>query len=127
MKYDKNNDKIVKLVTGNAILPPDLAFVEYQRGLRKNTLIHVLFDNSKDDPNGSDCALIKYLPGAFTPNHMHMGYELVMVLEGEYRENEVLHPPGTIIIASPGSTHSTRSETGCTILAMRDIPVKQLT
>lgn len=95
--------------------------------MRKNVLIHLLFDNTKDDPKGSNAALIRYLPGAYVPLHLHMGYEMVFVLTGEYIENDVLYRPGSLIIRAPGTTHAMRSDTGCTILAMRDVPVQQLT
>lgn len=126
MEIYSENDKVVKLDIGKVNVP-SLPFYEYQPGLRTNVLIYPLFDNTKKDPNGSDAALIKYLPGAFTPRHLHIGYEMVLVLDGEYVENDVLYLPGSLIIRAPGTTHEMRSDVGCTILAMRDIPVKQLT
>ena len=119
-------DKVIHFELGTVEVP-DIEFVEYQPGLRKNVLIHLLFDNTKDDPAGSDAAIIRYLPGAFVPRHLHLGYEMVLVLQGEYIENEILYGPGSLIIRAPGTTHEMRSSSGCTILAMRDVPVKQLT
>lgn len=119
-------DKVLKLKLGDVEIP-DIEFVEYQPGLRENVLIHLLFDNTKDDPKGSDAALIKYLPGAYVPRHLHIGYEMVLVLKGEYIENDVIYRPGSLLIRAPGTTHEMRSNEGCVILAMRDIPVKQLT
>ncbi len=119
-------DKVLKMEVG-AIHLPDIAFSEYQPGLRKGVLIHPLFDNTKDDPQGSDAALIRYLPDAFTPRHLHMGYEMVLVLQGDYIENDVSFAPGSLIIRAPGTTHEMRSKNGCTLLAMRDVPVRQLT
>lgn len=120
------NDKVIKLELGKVNVP-DLDFQQYQLGLRTNVLIYPLFDNTKKDPNGSDAAIIRYLPGAFTPRHLHVGFEMVLVLEGEYVENDVLYLPGNLIIRAPGTTHEMRTINGCTLLAMRDIPVKQLT
>lgn len=122
----EDHDKVIRLIMGEAQLPK-IDFAEMEPGLRNNVLIHVLFDNKENDPTGSDAALIKYLPGAFVPLHLHRGYEMVLVLQGEYIENGEVHKPGSLIIRSPGTTHSMRSNTGCIILAMRDIPVKQLT
>lgn len=123
---DEPMDKVLKLKLGQVDLP-DIEFVPYQPGLRENVLIHILFDNTKEDPEGSDMALIKYLPGAYVPRHAHPGYEVVLVLQGEYVENDVLYSPGALIVRSPGSTHEMRSDVGCVILAMRDTPVRQLT
>ena len=77
-----NFDKVIKLDLGKVGVP-SIPFEQYQPGLRTNVLIYPLFDNTKADPNGSDAALIKYLPGAFTPRHLHVGYEMVLVLDGE--------------------------------------------
>jgi quercetin dioxygenase-like cupin family protein len=123
---DEPMDKVLKLSIGDVSLP-DIEFTPYQPGLRENVLIHILFDCTKEDPAGSDMALIKYLPGAFVPRHLHTGYEVVFVLQGEYVENDVLYRPGSLIVRAPGTTHEMRSDTGCVILAMRDTPVKQLT
>jgi len=123
---DTPNDRFMKFKFGQVEMP-NITFTEYQPGLRKNVLIHVLFDNTKDDPKGSDLAILRYLPGAFVPPHEHIGHEMVLVLQGEYVENDVLYRPGSLIVRAPGTTHEMRSDTGCTILAMRDSPVKQLT
>lgn len=124
---DEPKDRVIKLELGGVKIPDDLVFTPYQPGLRENVEIHLLFDNTVDDPNGSDAAIMRYQPGAFVPRHLHVGYEMVLVLQGEYVENDVLYKPGSLIIRAPGTTHEMRSDTGCTILAMRDIPVKQLT
>lgn len=123
---DEPFDKVLQLSLGEVSLP-DIEFVPYQTGLRKNVLIHILFDCTKDDPAGSDMALIRYLPGAFTPRHLHTGYEVVLVLQGDYVENDVLYKPGALIVRAPNTTHEMRTLGGCVILAMRDTPVKQLT
>ena len=120
-------DKVLKLQLGHFSLPDDLAFVPYQPGLRENVLIHPLFDNTRDDPAGSDAALIRYLPGAYTPPHLHTGFEMVFVLDGDYIENDISYGPGALIVRSPGTTHEMRSVNGCTFLATRDVPVTQLT
>jgi len=120
-------DKFIQFRLGDTFIP-NIDFDDMEPGLRDNVKFHLLFDNKKLDPeNGSDAAVIKYLPGAHVPLHLHRGYEMVFVLEGEYIENEVRYGPGSLIIRAPGTTHSMRSELGCTFIAMRDIPVKQLT
>lgn len=126
MKRPEAFDKVLQMDIG-AVRLPDIEFHAYQPGLRERVLIHPLFDNTKDDPSGSDAALIRYLPGAFTPRHLHMGYEMVLVLAGDYIENDISFAPGALIVRAPGTTHEMRSLQGCTILAMRDVPVRQLT
>lgn len=120
------SDKVLQLDLG-AVSLPNIDFAPYQVGLREKVAIHPLFDNTRDDPAGSDAALIRYEAGAFTPPHLHIGYEMVFVLTGDYIENDVTFGPGALIIRAPGSVHEMRSRTGCTFLAMRDVPVQQLT
>jgi len=124
---DSAGDRVINLGLGEATIPEDLKFSAYQPGLRENVRIHPIFDNTRTDPEGSDCAILQYLPGAFTPKHLHVGYETVLVLKGDYIENNVLYKPGTLIVREPGTVHEMRTTTGCFILAFRDIPVKQLT
>jgi hypothetical protein len=126
MNVDELRDKVLQLNIG-AVSLPAIDFMPYQPGLREKVSIHALFDNTLDDPAGSDAALIRYEAGAFTPRHLHMGYEMVFVLSGDYIENDVSFGPGALIIRAPGTTHEMRSRGGCTFLAMRDVPVKQLT
>jgi anti-sigma factor ChrR (cupin superfamily) len=85
----------------------------------------VLFSNANDDPPGADLAFLRYLPNAFVPNHIHVGWEFAYVLSGDYYENDVLLPVGTLVLSSPGSEHFMRSEHGCMLLAMRAHPVAQ--
>lgn len=126
-QHPEQFDKVIQFQLGETHMPA-IDFDDMEPGLRRNVRFHLLFDNKKLDPeNGSDAAVIKYLPGARVPLHLHRGYEMVFVLEGDYIENEVLYGPGALIIRAPGTSHSMRSETGCTFIAMRDIPVKQLT
>ncbi len=120
-------DVVLKLNIGKVTLPDDLEFVDYQPGLRTGVQICPLFDCTKIDPRGSDAALIRYLPDAFTPRHLHIGHEMVLVLDGDYIENGISYEPGTLIVRAPGTTHYMQSKNGCIILASRDIPVKQLT
>lgn len=107
-------------------LPEWIEFSTYQKGLRKNVEIAVLFDETVNDPHGADMAFIRYGPNAFVPKHLHTGYETVLVLKGDYIENNKTFLPGSFILRSPGTCHSMESKKGCLILASRYKPVKQL-
>lgn len=107
-------------------LPETLEFVPYQKGLREGVDIAVIFDETKDNPKGPDLAFLRYQPGAYVPGHVHMGYEAVLVLQGDYIENGQTFTAGNYIVRAPGTCHSMASKNGCTILASRYIPVKQL-
>lgn len=59
--------------------------------------------------------IVKYDPGsAFSP-HTHGGGEEFMVLEGVFSDEHGDYPAGTYVRNPIGSTHTPRSEEGCTI------------
>ena len=107
-------------------LPDSMQFVPYQKGLREGVDISVIFDETVNNPKGPDLAFLRYEPGAYVPGHVHMVFETVMVLNGDYIENGQVFTAGNFIIRAPGTCHSMASKGGCTILASRYIPVKQL-
>ncbi|MBQ4848364.1 cupin domain-containing protein [Pseudoalteromonas sp. MMG013] len=122
------NDRIVKLgFSSDIAIPADIDFSPYQPGLREGVDIAVLFDETCANPEGADCAFLRYQAGAFVPGHVHMGYETVLVLQGDYIENGQTFSPGSFIVRAPGTCHSMASTNGCLILASRYKPVKQLT
>lgn len=121
----ETRDVVLKLgVEGDIPLPDELNFVPYQLGLREGVSIAVLFDESQR--SGPDLAFLKYEPGAYVPGHVHMGFELVVVMQGDYIENGKVFHPGSLVLRAPGTCHSMASKEGCVILASRYQPVKQL-
>lgn len=124
--YNSLNDRIIKFQgMENISMPDDLEFVPYQPEVRKGIEIHTIFSLVDQDPQGPDAAILKYEPGAFVALHEHIGYEMVVVLTGDYIENGVTFLPGSLILRSPGTFHTMASINGCTILATRYIKVKQ--
>lgn len=107
-------------------LPDSMQFVPYQKGLREGVDISVIFDETVNNPKGPDLAFLRYEPGAYVPGHVHMGFGTVLVLNGDYIENGQVFTAGNFIVRAPGTCHSMASKGGCTILASRYIPVKQL-
>lgn len=124
--YNSINDRIIKFLgMENISLPSTFEFVPYQPEVRKGVSIHTIFSLVDQDPQGPDAAILKYEPGAFVALHEHIGYEMVLVLTGDYIENGVTFEPGSLILRSPGTFHTMASINGCTILATRYIKVKQ--
>lgn len=124
--YNSINDRIIHFEgMENVSLPEDLAFVPYQPEVRKGVDIYTIFSLVDQNPQGPDAAILRYEPGAFIALHEHIGYEMVLVLSGDYIENGVTFLPGSLILRSPGTFHTMASINGCTILATRYIKVKQ--
>lgn len=103
-----------------------LTFVPYLPGIRQGVEIAVIFDETVDNPNGADMAILRYAPNSTSPAHVHIGYESVFVLKGIYIENGIEFKPGMLIVRSPGTVHSlgSRSDQGCLILASRYKPTQ---
>jgi putative transcriptional regulator len=58
---------------------------------------------------GSELRLVRFAPGAYFPSHTHGGRELVLILEGGYRdESGVDYLPGDLHEMSEGTKHSFR-------------------
>lgn len=124
--YNSINDRVLRFGGfAQVTLPPGLKFTPYQLEVRKDIDIHVLFCTQEQDEQGPDLALLRYAPGAFVEMHEHMGYEMVMVLSGDYIENGVPHLAGSLIVRAPGTFHSVASKDGCELLISRYVKVKQ--
>jgi anti-sigma factor ChrR (cupin superfamily) len=92
---------VLKLgIDGDIPLPIELEFVPYQLGLREGVSIAVLFDESQN--GGQDLAFLKYEPDAYVPGHVHMGFELVVVIQGDYIENGQTFTPSSLVLRAPG-------------------------
>jgi anti-sigma factor ChrR (cupin superfamily) len=90
---------------------------------RSNVLIHRLYDTRTVEEHGPAAALLWYKPGASVRRHMHSGYELIYVLDGVLSNDAGDHPPGTLEICPPGSTHQLASKDGCKFLVVWERPV----
>lgn len=92
---------------------------------RKGVDIVNLYD-ARVDGVGSCAALVKYGPGAIVPPHLHVGFELIFVLEGELINDSGSHGPGTLEICPPGSKHGLASKNGCMMIVVWEKPVLKI-
>ncbi|MEW2395741.1 cupin domain-containing protein [Streptomyces sp. NPDC046862] len=69
--------------------------------------------------------ITRMAPGAHGDLHEHLGYELILVLEGElYNDNGDRYRPGDLVVEQPGSIHRVSTDTGCTVLGVRHAPTR---
>lgn len=101
-----------------------LPFKAYDQPGREGVAIFPLYDTSDTGPTGPAAALVRYGAGAQVKRHIHPGYELILVLEGELINDAGRHGPGTLEVCPPGSSHALGSETGCTFLVVWEQPVR---
>jgi len=67
--------------------------------------------------------LMRMQPGSATIAHVHDRREEFLVLEGQAIESDgTILNPGDWIVYEPGSSHNTRTETGCVLLGLDWMP-----
>ncbi|WP_204151314.1 cupin domain-containing protein [Leptolyngbya sp. CCY15150] len=79
-----------------------------------------------DPESSASAALLRYAPGATVPEHIHTGFEHIVVLSGSQGDRHGTYPAGTLVINSPDTQHSVASEDGCIVLVIWQRPVKIL-
>lgn len=60
-------------------------------------------------------SIVRYLPGARFPTHVHALGEEFLVLEGEFADEYGRYPKGTYVRNPPGSAHAPYTDEGCVI------------
>jgi quercetin dioxygenase-like cupin family protein len=84
--------------------------------------------SADEPPDGSAGLLLRFHPGAHGDRHRHLGYELMLVLDGVLQNDDGdRYLPGTLVIEHPDSIHQMSSVDGCTVLAIRTRPVDAIT
>ena len=69
-----------------------------------------------DDGAGGTTLLMRIDPGASVGSHSHHELEEILVLEGEFTDEDRTHRAGDYCLRAPGAPHVAGSKTGCTVL-----------
>lgn len=88
---------------------------------RSGVTAHWLY---KEEDGGPRAVLLRYEPGARVAVHEHVGYEHILVLEGDQYDEDGTYPAGTLVINPPGTRHSPGSNTGCIALLIYEKAVQ---
>ena len=78
----------------------------------------------KDEATGAAAAFIRYAPGTRVKPHQHLGYEHIIVLEGEQSDDDHSYVQGSLAIQPPTTQHEIKSVSGCVVLAIWTGPLK---
>ena len=105
----------------NILEKADVVYDPFSATERSKADIHWLF--KPDDTNSTGAALIKYYPGGNSPAHLHAGYELIYVLEGEMVTSQGKVRKGDLVLLPPNSVHQSSCEIGCTAFIIWEKPV----
>jgi len=78
----------------------------------------------QEEDGGASAGLLRYEPGARVPLHEHVGYEHLLVLEGDQFDEDGTYPAGSFVIHPPGTRHSPGSVGGCVALLIYEKAVR---
>lgn len=98
----------------------DMANLEFVPFNRYGKAIPKLFwaPLSFDHETGEGCFSIKFEPGGVSKPHEHLGFEEMLILEGELVDHDgVVYKKGQFVSLEPGTTHYSASPNGCQTLA----------
>ena len=87
-----------------------------------------LYTGEETGPDGAEAYIAHFRPGAHGDLHRHLGFELLMILDGELvNDNGDRYLPGTLVVETPDSIHRVSSPNGCKMLVIREkrtLPLK---
>ncbi|HUW72805.1 MAG TPA: cupin domain-containing protein [Methyloceanibacter sp.] len=73
---------------------------------------------------GGAAVLLRYEPGARVAAHEHVGYEHMLVIDGDEFDERGTYPAGSFVINPPGTKHSPGSVGGCVALLIYEKAVR---
>jgi quercetin dioxygenase-like cupin family protein len=100
-------------------------FSTYRANDRGNSQIYWLF--RPEEAGGAGAAVVHYAAGGTSPMHVHTGFELAYILDGEFCTNQGNLKKGDMLLLPPGSRHDSWSETGALVLIIWQQPVVSVT
>ncbi|MBP2703222.1 cupin domain-containing protein [Microbispora sp. RL4-1S] len=88
---------------------------------REGVDIHTLYRTGQQ----AHAFLVRFGPGAHGDLHEHLDYEMMFVLDGELvNDNGDRYGVGDVIVEEPNSVHQVSSDSGCTLLVVREAPTR---
>jgi anti-sigma factor ChrR (cupin superfamily) len=101
----------------------DVEWVPWKEPGRIGVEHHVLW--APDPAKGEESVglLLRFPPGAHGDYHEHLGFELMLVLDGTLEHSDGdSYAKGDLVVEAPGTQHQMSSSAGCTVLAIRTRP-----
>lgn len=113
--------EVIPDVFGAGLMADWIAWRPYVQPGRDAVDVHWLYTAQETGPDGAEAYLAHFRPGAHGDLHRHLGFELVVVLDGELvNDNGDHYLPGTLVVERPDSVHRVTSPSGCTLLVIRE-------
>lgn len=108
------------LILANLFKPAALLTTREWKPLTEGVFISAIYETENQ---GARAALLHYMPGASVPNHRHMGFEHILILDGWQKDGAVIYEAGTLVVHAPGSQHNLVAPEGCLALGIWEKPV----
>ncbi len=121
-----SDDLVLRDLLEPALLAKNIPFREFIEPGRKNVECFPLYTTEQTGPDGPTAMLVRYRPSATNQRHIHTGYELILVLDGELEDDHGTYGRGSMIVSPPGSSHAAFSTKGCTVLIVWEKPVQRV-
>ncbi len=99
----------------------ELRHTDDWEAFRPGVRAHWLYD---EGDGGPAAVLLRYEAGARVALHEHVGYEHMLVLEGDEFDEAGSYPAGSFVVNPPGSRHSPGSRGGCVALLIYERAVR---
>lgn len=115
------NIEVIKNVFRSGFSMPELDWDVWTEPGRVGVDRYALWSPSETEESVG--MLVRYPEGAHGDFHEHLGYELMLVLDGKLdHSNGQSFGPGDLIVEEPGTHHRMSTVAGATILAIRTKP-----
>lgn len=99
-----------------------LNWIPWEEPGRVSVERHVLWAPEGDDEDSAGL-LLRFPTGAHGDFHEHLGFELMLVLDGVLDHSDGRSfTKGDLVVEGPGTRHQMSSSGGCTVLAIRTRP-----
>ncbi|WP_446470721.1 cupin domain-containing protein [Xenorhabdus stockiae] len=127
LNFEKVKNSLPKLLVGSLsenLHSENLKFESINKNGRASAEVHWLF--KAEEANGSAAAIIHYYAGGNAPPHLHTGFELIYILEGEMKTSTGIVKKNDLVLLKPGSIHKSSSKIGCIALIVWQQPVAEI-
>lgn len=113
--------KVFRNLLAQGLHADQFDWTPFEQPGRAGVDVQWLYTADETGPDGAEACIARYSPNAHSNLHEHLGYELMLILDGElHNDNGDVYPPGTLITEFPNSIHQLTSPGGCTMLIVRE-------
>ncbi|WP_327355302.1 cupin domain-containing protein [Streptomyces sp. NBC_01304] len=120
--------ELIKNVFRSGFELTDIEWSTWSEPGRAGVEHHILWAPDEASDEDSVGLLLRFPKNAHGDFHEHLGYELMLVLDGRLDHSDgTSYVKGDLVVEGPSTQHQMSSETGCTVLAIRTKPAEART